>query len=116
MLNNKVLVALPCKLSPGAFSGERIFDVKMADGHLYTGVAPHHFCWNAKGTIVGEGEPDSEEEGEIAAKVVEQIDDNQIAVEVPDGEVIAVDKDQIRDRPTQITPPSHRSQTPARCP
>jgi hypothetical protein len=114
VLNNKLLVALPCKLSPAAFSGERIFDVKMADGNIYTGVAPRHFCWNAKGAIVGEGEPQFEEEGGIAAKMIERIDDNQIAVEVPDGEVIAVDKDQIRDRPTQIAPPSYRSQAIAR--
>src|SRR5437764_14335155 len=34
------LVALPCKLSPGMGSGERLFTVPLADGKSYQGIAP----------------------------------------------------------------------------
>lgn len=106
MLVEQALIALPCKLSPGIVSGERIFEVKLANGQTYTGVAPRHFCWNAQGQLVGEKEPSGEVEGMVAARVIEELDDNQVAVEVPDGEVIAVDKDQARPRPTPVRPPS----------
>jgi hypothetical protein len=42
----------------------------------------------------------------IAARIVVEIEDNQVQVEVPDGEVIAVDRSQIKPRPTSIVPPS----------
>jgi hypothetical protein len=106
MLRDKILVAIPCRLAPGAFSGERIFEVRMANGQTYTGVAPRHFCWNARGSLVGEDEPTAEVDGKVAAKVVEEIDDEQTAVEVPDGAVIAVDNGQVQRRPTPIMPPA----------
>ncbi len=42
----------------------------------------------------------------VAARVTDEIDENQVAVEIPDGEVIAVDRGLVSDRPTPITPPS----------
>jgi hypothetical protein len=108
---HNTLVALPCKLSPGAFSGERVIDVQLADGQIYTSVAPRHFCWNASGRLVGEKEPLAEVDGMVAARVIEDLDENQVAVEIPDGEVIAVDKGQVKSRPTPITPPSRTPST-----
>ena len=106
MLTEHALVALPCKLSPGIVSGERVFEVALANGRTYTGVAPRHFCWNAQGRLVGEKEPGGEAEGMVAARIVEELEDDQVAVEVPDGEVIAVNQDQIQPRPTPVQPPS----------
>jgi hypothetical protein len=100
------LVAIPCKLYQGMFSSERVFVVPLADGKTYDGVAPRHFCWNSDGEPVGEGERTDGAPGFVAAKVVEELDGNQLAVEVPDGEVVAVDKGVVRQRPTTIHPPT----------
>jgi hypothetical protein len=104
MLSLNSLVALPCKLSPGGFSGERIFEVILADGKSYKSLAPRQFCWNSERSLVAENEPTSEVEGMVAARVIESIEHDQIIVEVPDGEVIAVDKDAVQKRPTEINP------------
>jgi hypothetical protein len=56
--------------------------------------------------LVGEREPSASTDGSIAARIVERVEGNQVQVEVPDGEVIAVDEKQIKARPTLITPPS----------
>jgi hypothetical protein len=105
---SRTLVALPCKLLAGMFSGERVFKVKLADGKEYVGIAPRDFCWNKRGELVKEGEPAGEEDGMVAAKVVDDLDGHQVAVEVPTGEVIAVEKDQVLPRPTEIKPPTPR--------
>jgi hypothetical protein len=104
MLSLNSLVALPCKLSPGGFSGERIFEVTLADGKPYKSLAPRQFCWNGERLLVAENEPTGEIEGMVAARVVESIDHDQIIVEVPDGAVIAVDKEAVQNRPTEINP------------
>jgi hypothetical protein len=88
------------------FSGERLFTVKLANGADYHGIAPRHFCWNERGEIVGEYEPTRENEGKIAARVVDELEDGQVAVEVPNGEVIAVDRSDVVKRPTVIRPPT----------
>ena len=41
----------------------------------------------------------------LAARIVDRTDDGQIIVEVPDGEVIAVDEKMVKRRPTEIKPP-----------
>jgi hypothetical protein len=105
-MSERVLVALPARLSKGIFSSERVFEVKLANGKSYISVAPRHFCWNAEGQLLGETEAEDKEiPGFIAARVVEELDDSQWAVEVPDGEVLAVKKADMRPRPTRITPP-----------
>jgi hypothetical protein len=98
------LVALPCKVSLGGFSGERIFDVILANGELYRSIAPRYFCWNSQNHLVAENEPQTQIDGMVAARVINSIGD-QIIVEVPDGEVIAVDKNNVKPRPTIIKPP-----------
>jgi hypothetical protein len=108
MSTSKTLVALPCKLSPGALSGERVIEVELANGQTYTSLVPRFFCWNAAGQLVTEDEPSTEVDGMVAARVAYEIDDGQVAVEIPDGKVIAVDRGQVKSRPTPITPPSHR--------
>jgi hypothetical protein len=103
---NRKLVAVPCKISPGMFSGERVFAVELANGTTYRGIAPRQFCWNAEGRLVAENEPSQEIEGKVAAKLIDELEESQVAVEVPDGEVIAVDASRVGQRPTDIRPPS----------
>ncbi|HKI38479.1 MAG TPA: hypothetical protein VKA46_41910 [Gemmataceae bacterium] len=105
------LVALDCQLAPGAFSGERIFEVELADGSKYRSLAPRQFCW-VNGKLVGVTEPATETAGLVAAKVVDQTEDGQVIVEVPDGEVIAVDAARVKDRPTEIRPPEPKPHVP----
>jgi hypothetical protein len=106
------LVALRCKLAPGMFSSERVFTVVLADGTEHRGIAARHFCWNADGVPVGPREPAEEAEGMVAARIVREVDISQeedisqVAVEVPDGEVIAVEEKNVVNRPTKIHQPS----------
>jgi hypothetical protein len=106
------LVALKCKVSPGGFSGERIFEVTLADGKPYRSLAPRQFCWNTDRQIVAEDEPSSEIEGMIAARVVDFIDEDQVLVEVPDSEIIAVDTNNVQERPSNIEPPESKLHVP----
>jgi hypothetical protein len=99
------LAAIPCKLFPGMFRSERVFEVRLANGEVYRGIAPRHFCWNALGRIVAEDEDTNGGDGKVAAKVLYVLDGDQVAVEVPDGEVLAVPAGQIVRRPSEIRPP-----------
>jgi len=55
---------------------------------------------------------DELEDGLVAARFVDYVDGNQWIVEVPDGEVIAVDGENVTDRPTPIVPPRPTSMKP----
>jgi hypothetical protein len=103
---SRKLVAVACKLFPGMFPSERVFQVSLANGETYRGIAPRHFCWNALGQIVDFSELTNGTQGKVAAKVLEYLDADQVAVEVPDGEVLAVPTDLVAERPTDIKPPS----------
>lgn len=109
MTSDRTLVAIPCSLSPGMFSSERVFEVKLANGDTYKGVSPRHFCWTKDRRIVGDRTPPEAAEGFVAARIVDEPGDDQFAVEVPDGEVLAVWKKDIQQRPTVIAPPSGTS-------
>jgi hypothetical protein len=101
-------VALKCKLSKGIFSSERAFVVTLANGERHSGPAPLHFCWNSKGQPLGEKEAINEEiDGWVAARQQEQpLPGDQVAVEVPDAQVLAVRRHQIRAPWTEIVPPT----------
>ena len=110
--SDKQLVALKCELSPGGFSGERIFEIWLANGDLYKSIAPRQFCWNEEGKLVEENEPSDGNKipGKVAARLIDHLDENQVIVEVPDGQIIAVNKeDIIVPRPTPIKPPTYVS-------
>jgi hypothetical protein len=100
------LVAIPAKVAPGMLPSERFFTVKLADGTQHRGLAPRYFVWNAKGELVGENEPTQETDGMVAARVFER-QNGYVSVEVPDGELIAVNSADVRPRPTDITPPGY---------
>ena len=102
-------VAVKCKLSKGLFSSERAFEITLADGKAYSGPAPIHFCWNGKGKPLGKAEAvDAEIDGWVAARPLRRKLENEdlIAVEVPDGEAVAVRKEQTHAVWTPILPPA----------
>lgn len=103
---SKKSIAIACKLMPGMFNSERVFEVKMANGEYYRGVAPAHFCWDENDQLLGEDAVPIEETGKVAARIVDQLDEGLLAVEVPDGEVIAINENKALERPTKITPPN----------
>jgi hypothetical protein len=104
-MDENIFIAVTCIISPGAFSGERVFRVKLANSDFYVGISPREFCWNDHGLLVEKNEPEygSEIEGKIAARLLRTIDNDQIIVEVPDGQSIVVDSQTIVKRPTRIT-------------
>ena len=101
-------LAVKCKLSKGFFSSERSFEVTLANGETHAGPAPLHFCWNAKGELLGKDEAVTGEiDGWVAAHPLRQkLPGDQIAVEVPDGAGLAVRRHQVRETPTEIVPPA----------
>ena len=99
------LIAVECKLSKGLFSSERTFEVVLANQKRHSGPVPRHFCWNAEKTPLHGVEAEKEEiDGFVAARIVDTLENDQIAIEVPDGEVLAVRRNQVQKRPTQIQP------------
>ncbi len=99
------LVAVKCKLSQGLFSSERAFEIVLANREMHSGPVPLHYCWNAEKKPLLDSEATSHEiDGYIAARIVDDLGADQVAVEVPDGEVLAVRRDQTAARPTPILP------------
>jgi hypothetical protein len=98
------LVAVHCKLRKSAFADERVFRVTLANGEEYRGVAPRYFCWNAQGQLIGDDEPAQESDGLLAARIAYTLGGDQVAVEVPDGEILAVRRASVTARPTEIRP------------
>ena len=105
-MRNPYKIAIPCKLAPGMFASERLFKVELADGTEYRGIEPQFFCWNTAGRLVANGEPTTEAAGLLAARLVDELDEKQVAVEVPNGDVIAVVVASVKQRPTEIQPPT----------
>jgi hypothetical protein len=102
--SERLFMAVKCQIAPASFSGERVFTIKLANEQPYTSLAPRHFFWNSSRHIVSVNEPNEKVEGYVAARVVEELDENQFLVEVPDGEIVAIDKSDLVGRPTPIQP------------
>jgi hypothetical protein len=110
-MRRQLLVAVKCRLSKGMFSSERAFTITLANGEQYSGPAPVHFCWNSQKLPLREDEASetAEVDGYVAARILPDADvpPGQVAVEVPDGEALAVRADLLlENRPTPVTVPS----------
>ncbi len=100
-------VAVRCRISKGLFTTERAFTITLANGEKHSGPAALDFLWNLKGERLGRGDAlGGEVEGLVAARELlgAEVPAGMIAVEVPDGEAIAVKAADVTKAPTEITP------------
>ncbi len=105
---NMVLVA--CVIESGAFSGERVFRLRLADGTEYSGVTPAHYCLDKEKRVLARDQPQKGQriEGYIMAFLVSNGGD-QATVELPNGEAVEVPASQVpfrqaQDREAQYVP------------
>ena len=100
MINGKE-IALSCTIRAGGFSGERIVQVRLADGTEYQGLAPEHYCWDKDRHALALDQPAPGESmpGFVAARRLKNWPSGKTVVTTPDGEVFAVANDIISDRP-----------------
>ncbi|HUT57352.1 MAG TPA: hypothetical protein VNA25_05705 [Phycisphaerae bacterium] len=79
---------LQCALYPSAFSGEIVFKLQTAQGEAYEGVAPKHYANPSAVMEAGTG-------GTVQVRVIGN-GGNQARVAMPDGEVIDVPEQAVR--------------------
>jgi len=94
----KDVKTLECKLGPGAFSGQRTFEVTLADKTIHVGLAPRIYCWTRDGKHQPEVQNGETLEGLIAARVL-KMTNGHTRVEIPDGEVVEVATNALKDLP-----------------
>lgn len=97
------LIALRCKVIRGVVSDERAFEIALADGKCYSGVAPVHYFWDDDGARLSDDVPEDDQEiaGKVAARLLER-DNDAALVSIPDGSVVRVKVDQMVDRPSEV--------------
>jgi len=88
------LVSLRCTIERGAFSGERIFSFRLANGEEYRSLASVSYCQDEKGKPLAQNEPQPEGKimGLVKAIKVKKERANMV-VEVPDGQLVMVSKE-----------------------
>lgn len=93
-------VFLNCRISLGAFSGERVFEVPQVGGPTYIGLSPLHYCYDANGNTLRASEPAPGKfvDGRVAARRIGGGDDFA-RVAIPDGRAIKVRNEFISQRP-----------------
>jgi hypothetical protein len=92
-------VFLNCQFSLGAFSGERVFEVKQLNGETYIGLSPLHYCYHQEGGGLGPSEPQQglSITGKLAARKIGVVTEGA-RVTIPDGRAISVPVDLISVR------------------
>ncbi len=93
-------VFLNCQFSLGAFSGERVFEVKQLNGETYIGLSPLHYCYHQEGRGLGPTEPQQGAplNGKLVARKIGVVMEGA-RVAIPDGRAITVRLDLISKRP-----------------
>jgi hypothetical protein len=96
------MVLVACEIESGAFSGERVFRLRLADGTDYSGVTPAQYCLDKDKRGLARDQP---QRGlPIGGYVVAFLIDNggeQATVELPNGEAVQVRADQVPFRQAQ---------------
>ena len=92
-------VFVNCRISLGAFSGERVFEVKQASGEMYIGLSPLHYCFHSNGNMLQPSEPKQgiPMDGKLAARRI-SVKTAAARVAIPDGRAISVPPDLISSR------------------
>jgi hypothetical protein len=78
---------MKCRIKPGAFSGERIIDFKMADGNTYSGLVPTCHCRTSTFKKVN---PELKRSINGYVVVIPNKIKNRLIVEIPNGELVQV--------------------------
>jgi hypothetical protein len=109
-MNRGDMVLVGCTIEAGAFSGERVFRLGLADGEEYSGVAPVHYFRDGETRPLGRNVPPAGRSitGYVEGFLVEDGGD-QATVELPDGEAHRVPRSQVpfrqsRDREAPYVP------------
>src|SRR2546423_14282638 len=64
-------IYLEARISPGAFSGECVFELKLSSGEHYVGLAPRNYCRQPDGEPLPAGSPKKEGiNGKVAARLI----------------------------------------------
>jgi len=92
------VVFVKCRLSRGSFPTEAAFRLEAPFGGEYLGAVPLHYCYTPDRANIPPGKlSESEIEGRVVALVVGASPDagNVIRVQLPDGDVYEVSRDEI---------------------
>jgi len=91
------LIAVPCKIFNGAFSGDRVVEFELANKSSYRTLVPRFYCLHEDGVRIKEHEPITDEmKGLLLCKVVDFLPDGETILEVPDHKRVAVDTSMVR--------------------
>ena len=98
-MGNLTKVLVRCKIHPGGFSGERVFEVTMAAGNEYCGVSPLAYCRDEAVEPVRDGvpAPGTEIVGYVEALSIKTVRGNTF-VEFPDGQAVLIPSEQVTHR------------------
>jgi hypothetical protein len=109
-MNRGDMVLVGCTIEAGAFSGERVFRLGLADGEEYSGVAPVHHLRDGEKRPLGRNVPPAGRSiaGYVEGFLVEDGGD-RATVEFPNGEAHRVHTSQVpfrrsRDREAPYVP------------
>jgi hypothetical protein len=97
-MRNGQMVLVACSIEAGAFSGERVIRLKLADsGREFTGIVPVHYCRQSETTKLGANQPAPGSppiEGFVEAYLVNNSGE-QATVELPSGDVVRVNVQEV---------------------
>lgn len=99
VLNGTQLVAVRCRISRGAFSGERVVQIALPLGETYAGVVPVYHCRTEQGAPLERDQPAT---GQEIAGLVEALwlgrSGALIRVSLPNEGRVEVEPDQVLQR------------------
>jgi hypothetical protein len=103
---NQKKIALSCTISRGGFTDERVFRVEMANGETYIGACSRRYCYAKDKRIIKEEQPKRGEtiDGLVMARHIRDEEEGALLVSVPDGAVLLVSEDRVREAPKDVSP------------
>ena len=81
---------VPCQIRRGGFSSERTFEIQLPDDQKLVGLSYVAYLLDANKTPLGRDVPAPGEaiEGYVQCRVLREIDENTVLIEVPSSDVI----------------------------
>jgi hypothetical protein len=103
---NSQSIALLCTISRGGFTDERVFRIQVADGSTYVGACARQYCFTRGRVPLKREQPERGKtiDGLVFATRVREEQDGVALVSVPDGAVLPVKVDQIKELPKEFSP------------